>query len=68
MSLVPIPVPETAMLDWPTAEGERALRQALGYTATAGRRRRSAPGCRHPRCSIKNAESERPNLLNMEMP
>jgi hypothetical protein len=35
MSPVPISVPETAMPDWPTAEGERALRQALGYTATA---------------------------------
>jgi hypothetical protein len=34
MSSVAVPVPETAMPDWPTAEGERALRQALGYTAT----------------------------------
>ena len=67
MSPVPISVPETAMPDWPTAEGERALRQALGYTATADRRRRSATGSRHPRCSIKNVESERPNLRNQEM-
>jgi hypothetical protein len=27
MSSVPVPVPETVMPDWPTAEGERALCQ-----------------------------------------
>jgi hypothetical protein len=35
MSLVPILVLEAVMPDWPTAEGMRAMHQALGYTATA---------------------------------
>ena len=30
-----VPVPAAAISDRPTAEGERALRQALGYIATA---------------------------------
>jgi hypothetical protein len=34
MSLVPIPIPEAAMPDWPT-EGARVQRQAFGYTTTA---------------------------------
>jgi hypothetical protein len=35
MTSVPVPVPKAAMPDWPAAAGERALRQALGYIATA---------------------------------
>ncbi len=67
MRPVPISVPEAAMPDWPTAKGERALCQALGYTTTADQRRRSATGCRRPRCCIKSVESGRPHLRNQEM-
>jgi len=34
MTAVPVSVPEAVTPDRPTAEGERALRQALGYIAT----------------------------------